>query len=111
MEGYHAFVGTRKDRFVEEAQSSLREEKAAFRRNRSCDDQLYVLRHITEQCKDLQNSLILNFFDFKKAFDCVPRGSMWNILELRGISVEIVNIMRNRYYACECCVRVGQGQN
>ena len=35
---------------------------------------------------------------------------MWKILELSGIPVKTVNIMRNMYDGGERCVRVGQGQ-
>ena len=69
-----------------------------------------MLRHIIEQCKEWQKSLVLNFVDFKKVFGCVYRACMWKILELSGKPVKILNKMRNMYDGGESRVRVGQGQ-
>ena len=98
------------DRIKKEAQSVMREEQAGFREARGCADHIFVLRHIIEQCEEWQKSLILNFVDFKKAFDCVHRPSMWKIVELHGVPRKIVNIMKSMYEGSESCVRVSQGQ-
>jgi len=63
----------------------LREEQAGFSNSRSCNEQIFTLRNILEQCNEFQKSLAINFIDFKKAFDSVHRESIWEILRLYGI--------------------------
>ena len=54
---------------------TLRDEQAGFRKGRSSTE-----RNIIEQSLEHQQDLIINFIDFKKAFDCVHRPSLWKIL-------------------------------
>jgi hypothetical protein len=42
----------------------LRNEKAGFRKQQGCTDQIFALRNITEQCKERQRHLYVNFVDF-----------------------------------------------
>ena len=97
------------DRIKDEAQGIMREEQAGFRKDRGCADHIFALRHILEQCEEWQKSVVLNFIDFKKAFDSVHRASMWKIVEMHGIPSKIVNIMKSMYDGSESCVRVNQG--
>ncbi|KAK1792372.1 hypothetical protein P4O66_012322, partial [Electrophorus voltai] len=63
----------------------LQEELAGFRAGRSCSKQIYTLRNIIEQCIEFQQPLLINFIDFKKAFDS------------------------NLYISSSCCVRTDDG--
>ena len=63
----------------------LREQQAGFRSNRSCSEQVFMLRNIIEQCTEFQQPILLNFVDFKKAFDSIHRESLWKIAALYGI--------------------------
>ena len=63
---------------------TLREEQAGFRKGRSCAEQIFALQNIIEQSLEHQKDLVINFFDFKKAFDSVHRPSLWNILKYYG---------------------------
>ena len=71
----------------------LREQQAGFRQGRGCSDQIFVLRNILEQCEEWQRPIILNFVDFRKAFECVHRASMWKIHEIYGIPRKFVSII------------------
>ena len=86
----------------------LREQQAGFRQGRGCSDHIFVLRNIVEQCEEWQKSMVLNFVDFRKAFDCIHRASMWKILEVYGIPRKFINIIRSMYDGSESCVQVGQ---
>jgi len=55
---------------------TLRDEQAGFRRGHSCTEQIFVLRNIIEQSLEHQQDLIINFIDYKKAFDSVHRPSL-----------------------------------
>ena len=89
-------------------ETMFREQQAGFRQGRGCSDHIFVLRNIVEQCEEWQKSVILNFVDFRKAFDCVHRESMWKILEIYGIPRKFISIIKSMYHGSESCVRVGQ---
>jgi len=90
------------NRMKSEIDRHLREEQAGFRNNRSCNEQIFTLRNILEQCKEFQKSLAINFIDFKKAFDNVHRESIWKILRLYGIPHKIINIFISLYTNSRC---------
>ncbi|XP_048775551.2 uncharacterized protein LOC125680151 [Ostrea edulis] len=75
----------------------LREEQAGFRQNRSCIDQIAILRIIIEQSVEWQSSLYINFIDFEKAFDSINRDRMWKLLQYYGLPVKIVNMIKALY--------------
>ena len=83
----------------------LREEQAGFRANRSCNDQIFVLRTIVEQSMEWNSSLYINYIDFEKAFDSIHHLSLWKILELYGFPGKIINILKDMYSDNQCCVR------
>ena len=96
-------------RLKDEAQGALSEEQAGFRKDRGCSDHIFALRHIIEPCEEWQKGVLLNFLDFKRAFDSVHRASMWKIVRLYGIPTKLVNLMKSMYDGTESCVRVSQG--
>ncbi|KAK1805428.1 hypothetical protein P4O66_019744 [Electrophorus voltai] len=72
-------------------------------------EQIYTLRNIIKQCIEFQCPLLINFIDFKKAFDSVHRGSLWKVLRAYGIPQRFVNIFQNLYISSSCCVRTDDG--
>ncbi|KAJ8397554.1 hypothetical protein AAFF_G00438300 [Aldrovandia affinis] len=96
-------------RLKTEVDNILREEQAGFRKGRSCSKQIFTLRNIIEQCLELQTTLIINYIDFKKAFDSVHRESLWQIIQLYGVPSKYVNIFRALYHNSTCLVRTSSG--
>ena len=88
--------------------SVLCEEQAGFCEGKGCADQIFVLRSIIEQCEEWRKSLVLNFVDFRKAFDCIHRPTMWKVLKHYGIPSKIVSLIEAMFQGSESCVRVGQ---
>lgn len=84
----------------------LRKEQAGFRRGRGCDDQIYILRHITQQCNEFKSPLTLCFVDFEKAFDSISREALKKILRHYGIPQKIVNIIVEMHSGTFCQVMV-----
>ena len=84
----------------------LRQEQAGFRSGRSCNEQIYVLRQIMEKVTAWQKPIIINFIDFKKAFDSVHRATIWKILKLYGIPDKIIEIIQNLYSSSKSAVRM-----
>ena len=78
---------------------------------RSCNEQIFTLRNVLEQCREFEKSLAINFIDFKKAFNSVHRESLWKILRLYGIPHKIINrpIFVSMYTKSRCCVRTKDG--
>ena len=91
---YNIIYSRKKD----EAQDAMRKELAEFKRDRGCSDNVFVLRHILERCNEWQKSLVVNFVDFRRVFDCIHGPSMCKVVELYGIPAKIVNIMKILYY-------------
>ena len=52
---------------------------------------------------------MLNFIDFKKAFDSIHRTSLWNIACSYGIPGQFVNTFKSLYANSRCCVRTEGG--
>ena len=52
----------------------LRKEQAGFCKGKGCADQIFILRHITQQCNEMRSPLVLCFVDFEKAFDSISRN-------------------------------------
>ena len=86
--------------------SMLRQQQAGFRKGRSCCEQIFTLRQIVEKVTSLNTKLLVNFIDFRKAFDCLHRPSVWNILKSYGIPEHVVRVIRSFYQGSRCSVRV-----
>ena len=84
----------------------LREEQAGFRPGWSCIDQIFALRNSLEQSNEWQSPLIINFIDFQKAFDSVDRNALWRIMELYGIPIKIIDLIKNFYENSTCTTLV-----
>ena len=86
--------------------NTLRQEQAGFRPGRSCNEQIYVLRQILEKVTAWQKPVMINFVDFKKAFDSVHRASIWKILEQYGIPEKVIGVIHNLYENSKSAVRI-----
>ena len=84
----------------------LRTEQAGFGPGRSCNDQIFTLRQIIEKVTAWQKPVMINFIDFRKAFDCLHRPSVWSILKQYGIPDTIVTIIQNLYKCSRSCVKL-----
>ena len=61
------------------------EEQGAFRKKRSCTDQLFTVRMLSEKTIAKNERMIMVCVDLEKAHDNVNRDLMWNVLEEYGI--------------------------
>ena len=95
------------NRLRPEVDKKLREEQAGFREGRSCNEQIFTLRNIIEQSLEFNRELLINYIDFKKAFDSIHRDSLCKIATLYGIPDKYVNIFKALYRDSACCIRIG----
>jgi len=99
----------RLNRLQDAVDCTLRDEQAGYRKGRSCTEQIFTLRNIIEQSLEHQQDLIINFIDFRKAFDSVHRPSLWKILTYYGIPERFINIFKALYDNSSCCVKTASG--
>ena len=92
-------------RVKDSVDQKMRENQAGFRKGRSCQDQIFSLNQIIEKCLDQQLPCLINFIDFKAAFDSVHRPSLWKILQMYGIPMKIINIIKSSYRDTTCAVK------
>ena len=60
-----------------------------------------------EKAREFQKSIC--HLDYTKAFDCVDRNKLWNILKEIGIPDHLTCLLRNLYGDQEATVRTGHG--
>ncbi|RTG81912.1 uncharacterized protein DC041_0005420 [Schistosoma bovis] len=96
------FNGVLLNRMKDAVDAQLRDQKAGFRKDRSCTDQIATLRIIVEQSIEWSSSLYIHFIE--KAFDSVDRRTLWKLFRHYGVPEKIVNIIRNSYDGLQCKV-------
>ena len=86
------------ERMKGKVDQTLREQQAGFRQDRSCSDQIAILRVRVEQSIEWNSSLYVNFVDYEKAFDSVDRETLWKVLRHYVVPNKLVNTIKN---SCE----------
>ena len=83
--------------------------QAGFRKDFRTVDQVYIIQTLVQQAKQAKRKLYCCFVDFKKAFDLVPRQTLWDVLEQRGMKGKILTSLQTMYAADKACVLTNQG--
>ena len=96
-------------RISEAVDQQLKQGRAGFRKGRGRTDHIFTLRNIKEQCPEWQRQLHINYMDFEKAFDSVPRAILWHILRAYGIPQQVVLVTKSFYNNFKC--RVGNSES
>jgi len=78
----------------------LRQQQAGFTRGRSCIDE--IIEKVTEG----RRPVIVNFIDFRKAFDSIHRPVLWKILQQYGLPTKIVSVIQKLDEESSSAVRV-----
>ena len=89
-------------RIQDHVENILRDEQAGFRKDRSCCDQIFLIRHVIQQCTEFRVPLLLAFVDYKKAFDSVHRPVLWKILRHYGIPHKYIRIIQTLHEGSKC---------
>ena len=76
------------------AEEILGDYQCGFRRNRSTIDQIFTLRQILEKSWEHNLEVHNVFLDFKKAYDCIHREGLYNILLEFGIPKKLVRMVQ-----------------
>ena len=83
-------------------------EQVGFRKGRWTRDQIVNLRQIMK--KPYGNTVYTCFIDYKKAFDCVNHGQLWNTLRMMDIPEHITVLIKNLHEGQEAVVRTQYGE-
>ena len=68
-----------------------------------------MLKSLIDKQKQTHGKLYTCFVDFKKAFDTVPRGLLWQVLETVGIRGPILDCIKILYSHDSAAVRTQEG--
>ena len=98
------------NRIRAEVDPILRKNQNGFRPGRSTLGQILTLRRIIEEITFCNKTAALIFVDFSKAFDSVNRDTMFEILELYGIPVEIIAAIKVLYTNTQATVLTPDGE-
>ena len=60
------------------------EEQGAFRKGRSCVDQLFTVRQLGEKIIEKNKRMLMVCVDLEKAYDSVDRELLWRVLRTYG---------------------------
>ena len=83
--------------------------QAGFRKDFCTTDNIFVLKSLIDKQKQMHGKLYSCFVDFKKAFDTVPRGLLWQVLENVGIRGPILDCIKSLYAHDSAAVRSSEG--
>ena len=86
------------------------EEQGAFRKKRSCVDQMFTVRQLGDKIIEKNKRMVMVCVDLEKAYDRVDREMLWQVLESYGVGGRLGRAVKSLYERCQACVRV-LGQN
>ncbi|KAK3567863.1 hypothetical protein QTP86_027338 [Hemibagrus guttatus] len=84
----------------------IQEEQCGFRPGRGTLDQLYTLHRVLEGSWEFAQPVHMCFVDLEKAFDCVPRGILWEVLWEYGVHGPLLRAVRSLYNQSRGLVRI-----
>ena len=71
--------------------------QAGFRQRRETRYQIANIHWIIEKAREFQKNIYICFIDYSKAFDCMDRNKLWNILKEMGLPDHLTCLLRNQY--------------
>lgn len=87
------------------------ESQAGFRRDRGCEDDVFVLQaKVTAALSRPKGKLFVAFVDLKRAFDSINHGILWHKLYLAGISPQLIRTLQNFYQKACFRIKLGPGE-
>lgn len=89
-----------------ELDNTLEETQYGFRKGRSTQDPIFIIRQATEKTISKGGELHVCFIDLEKAFDRIKREDVWNILQERGINIGMIEMLRAMYRNNQNVVRI-----
>ena len=85
------------------------EGQAGFRKDYRTTDNVFIMQALIANARKAKKKIYCCFVDFKKAFDCVPRQRLWEVLASLGIQGDILACLQSIYDQDEACVLTQAG--
>jgi len=73
------------------------EEQHGFRKGRSTNDNVFIIKQIIEKRREFNLETHIAFIDFEKAFDRVDRNKLFEIMEKRGYPKHLIRAVKSMY--------------
>ena len=99
------------NRIVPSVDPILRNNQNGFRAGRTTTSQILALRRIIEEASFSNLDSTFVFVDFSKAFDSVDRCKMFEILELYGIPIQIIDAIKLLYSDTSATILTPDGES
>ena len=80
-----------------------------FMPGRSTTEPIHLLKRLMEKYQERHKDLHMAFIDLKKAYDSVPRETIWKTLEARRVSMSYVRAIHDMYSRSTTFVRTAIG--
>ena len=88
-------------------ESKVMEVQGGFRRGRSCVDQVFTIRQLSEKVLEKNGQMAVACADLEKAYDNVCREKLWRLLDEYGVKGNLMKAIRSLYTGSQACARVG----
>jgi len=96
------------NRIWKEREKRCRESQAGFRVGRSCSEQIFTLRKILQSRSEWNLPIIAVALDFAVAYDSVDREAVLTKLEMEGMGVKTLKVLRAMMTNTIAKVRIGK---
>ena len=87
--------------------AQLLDNQSAFRKGRGLTDALFTIRQVISKYVAFDQPLFMAFVDLRKAYDSVPRDTLWRILHVYGVHTKLIELLMDLHTGTQAAVRMG----
>jgi exonuclease III len=87
--------------------AQLLDTQSAFRKGRGLTDALFTIRQVISKSVAFDQPLFMAFVDLRKAYDSVPRDTLWRILRVYGVHTKLIELLMDLHTGTQAAVRMG----
>ena len=97
-------------KLMHRTESVLPETMFGFRKNRSCADPIFILRHLADMHKAKLGSIFgAAFMDLSGAYDSIDRTVLFQKLHNLNVSQHTIQLLQHLYSDTKCIIKCEQG--